>query len=414
MKRIRANISSDQDVLKFQNAQFPKQEYDFIHPTMQTVGSDLLIIVKTKSKKPVAIPVRKDFMAKTIDYFKREHDETSNWRESKPTEGGVRVWEVPENINAYSVDRYIKSLYDDSVMPLDNESCIGILQLADYWCDEYMKAEALAFIKKEMNSDMVSRVYDNSAVRDILKGTVMEFIEAKVNLSVACCACCKMSDIYQFDVLAKTPQPFCLSQNNTKLTVVNLTNDVKWSTVYSKPIPENAESFNFSFQLKLSSIKNTFGNILCGIVASVAFDEQEDNVGVNEVQDYQSSGFQLKKHEHDVSDEVKRLNNETILSFSGFVQELADISIIHESEPSKKFSQDDIFTLTYNKDELLLTNKRGFKGSVKLENVDASMKYRFFFTVFTNDKNMIGSTVEIVRPCDTHECQVQKLQNQSK
>ena len=97
-------------MLKFQDANFPKEKYTFMHPTLRTVGSDLLIVVRHNGDggKNVAIPVQKAFMARTIEFFKRKYDGTSNWKESKPSTDKVLVWEVPENICAQSVFAYGK------------------------------------------------------------------------------------------------------------------------------------------------------------------------------------------------------------------------------------------------------------------------------------------------------------------
>ena len=426
MKRSRASITDDQDALKFQHDNFPKEEYTFMHPTMRTVGSDLLILARQfngntgmgpKSKKKLAaIPVQKAFMARTIEYFKRKHDESSNWIESKPTVDDVLVWEAPENIFAKSVFAYIKSLHDCSVMPLSKKTCLGILQLAYYWCDDFMKKEALAFIEKNIDSEMVMGVYENAALRDILKDTVKAYIQRKEE---ACCTCCRFVNLYEFDNICyddDMPEDMVKTYDEKKTKII-AHSDNEWTgclTVYTKPIPEGVEErvcgVKLSFQLIMEDADDhEYGDFYFGIVDSKASDKNESGVGFHTGHDqpYQCSGFQLVKYEYGVDKETKELNKKTMVSFSGLNQTLTDIPTFHESNPVEAFTSDDIFTMTCYPDRLSVTNERGFNASVKIEANDVSTENRFFFTVGISNA-MIGAGFKIVTPFETNKCQMLK------
>jgi len=424
MKRIRANISVDQDVLKFQDAEFPQTKYEFMHPTMQTLGSDLLIIVKRTSKKPVAIPVRKEFMAKTIDYFKREHDANSNWKESKSVDGKVRVWEMPDKIDAQSVFLYVKSLYDESVMPLSKTSCLGILQLADYWCDDFMRKEALAFIEKNMDLDMVMDVYRNDAIRNTLEDIVKEFIERKME---SCCDGCILAKVLEFADNAHIGELLSLSEDKRVLTIIapieETEKDDSWLTFYTGTIPHTHSE---DVELKFQYCSPIFENLMVGIVDADAFINEElvivpdprvldPEKNINK----QHHAFRLKKFEEGATEDIERYNEATAMSFSGAdlnESDRIDIPIINKSEPIHSFTEDDIFTLTYQQEDLeepdvlVLTNTRGFKGSVKLDFDNDYYDKRFFFTVGMNE-SMVGKSLKIIQPYEMHRCSVQKLQN---
>lgn len=420
MERSRTSISGKQNILKFKNKQYPDKEYVFLHPTQQTVGCDLLIIIKgISNEKSTAIPVYKEFMIQTIDYFKREYDEKSNWRESKLIEGNILTWQVPAGIEAQSVFLYIKSLYDESVMPLLKSSCLGILQLADFWCDDFMKEEAFKFVEKNIDSDLVMGIFDNFVLHAMLGDTVRTFL--KQNLQIKSnCNCCDLAEVYRF--FTRTDTKISIRDKNRTISIGNVEGAIDdWESVFSGPFSESAE-IKLDFQINVDP--DLYSSIFVGIVDSEAFEDEtfhvhatEDSDMENDEEDYQFSGFELNKLNPDecASKRTVAMDMKTITSFSGIKQTKTDALIIHKSAPIKSFVKDDTFTLIYTKKELFLKNTRGFNCSVEIEDTDTRFtepeNYRFFFTLSVNS-TMEGTEITIIPPFE-NDCKTRK-NNQTK
>ena len=196
----RPDITKTRTLLRFQNENFSTKEYIFKYPNVRTIGCDLLIIVKSsKGGKSVAIPVDKKFMMGAIPYFKGQYDANSNWRESKNTDE-ILISEVPGLIDADSVYLYVKSLYDDSFDPLTKKTCLGICQLSNYWCDDFMMKESVLFIEENMDSKMIMQFYDNFDLRVILKDIFRLYIEKQEE---ACCDSCTIMSGHEFTDIHK-------------------------------------------------------------------------------------------------------------------------------------------------------------------------------------------------------------------
>ena len=397
MKRTRKGVTNDiefnnsKKILMFKNADYPDEKYNFLHPVPVTVGCNMLIIIKNQGgTKPDAIPVHKEFMMAEIDYFKREHDKNSNWRENTQTSEKVWTWEVPHQIAAQSVLVYILRVYQRSLMSeeeygenkiLNKTNCLEILQLADFLCDDIMKQETLEFVENNIDSDLVIDIFDNFGVQALLKDTARKFIKQNEKVKSSC-NLTEIASVYQF--FTHDDSKFCTKKENRILSVQYGEN---WETAFTGPIPDNSETFQLNFRIKLSDV-SVYQSIRIGIVDSEAFEDEDSTIAYNlsALEEYQFSGFQLNTSS----------NKNIMVSWSGMMGEtvLSNIPISHQHAPAQSFKKDESFTLTYTRKKLSITNTRGLTGSVKID--DTADKYRFFFTMSQDEKMRVGAEIEIL------------------
>ena len=194
----------------------------------------------------------------------------------------------------------------ESLMPLTKTTCLGILQLADFWCDDFMKNEALEFVKNHMDSDLAMNIFDNFGVHAILKDIVRKFIIANEQK----CDCCEISKIYEFVTPTGSKcsknKSICSTLGNRMVLVKQNKYDAalnKWETVFTRQIPITADEFKLDFKLHFPGTKfdsKLSEGIYVGVIESEAFDvfgmdDDSESETDDDSDGYQSLGFLLKK-----------------------------------------------------------------------------------------------------------------------
>jgi len=157
----------------------PNEKYNVIHPSLVTIGADLYLLQKAEGCKDNMIPVHREFIMTVIPYFAKQYSDDGIWREGKLKDhGDINISQLPESVNITAVVAYIKSLYEVDYNPFSLVNCLDILELADYWCDQFMKTECLNFIEEAMDDKLFDKIYENPRIQSSVGNIVKEYVKA--------------------------------------------------------------------------------------------------------------------------------------------------------------------------------------------------------------------------------------------
>ena len=255
--RKRPQFEENKDKLKLNKL---NDKYNVIHPSQVSLAADLLLVQRTDDKKDTVIPVHRDFIMTTIPYFAKQYDENGIWREGKlKDQEEYYVSNLPETVSVNSAVAYIKNLYEDEFNPFSEENCLDILELADYWCDEFMKTECLKFIADAMTDDLFMRIYKNSRIQSCAENIVDEYVTRDRSLT---CGICENNRFHFF--LSKTTDSVVLENSNRAAYAVGAPTQSKiWALFTTNTVPRMPSNHELRVKFKINNISS---NSYVGIV----------------------------------------------------------------------------------------------------------------------------------------------------
>jgi len=345
-----------------------------------SLAADLLLIQKTgdrrEDQKDTVIPVHRDFIMTVIPYFAAQYDENGIWREGNlKDQEKYYVSNLPTTVNITSVVSYIKNLYEDDHQPLTEENCVDILELADYWCDEFMKNECLRYIEEVMDDDLFMKIFKNPRVRNSVENIIEQYVKRERS---SACGICDNNRFHFF--LPKKSSITCLKNSNRLISFLPIPElEQEWFQYDTVNIPRNIGKQEI--RLKFQVTQPSFANTRIGIA------EKNNN------EKYAVStfcGFRLLKYDLDAT-EAEKQKNKTLVVASGGTEGTRFIPIMNDTKPFIKFLLSDVFTLIYSKTLLTLKTDRGFSCDIALDS-SLGLTYKFvvsqFVTQFNEDKGL--------------------------
>lgn len=394
----RPQIEDNQIKLKVNNL---AEKYNVIHPSVVTLGADLYLLQKSGGSKDTAIPVHREFIITVIPFFAKQYSDDGIWREGKLKDlGDISISKLPETVNIKAVVAYIKSLYEIDYNPLSLATCLDILELADYWCDQFMKTECLNFIEEAMNDDLFEDIYENPRIQGLVGKIVKEYVRGDLK-----CYTCENNKFHVFQSKKKRTSAV-LSKSNTAIhfkTEPGNVNNTFWDVFTTRSIPKNQSQQEIRLKFKVTN--NDFRNVFVGIIdgnVKFQFSKKEPMSTITD-QRYRFCGFRLNRY-IDVDDMT-----ETILrarTVFDLLPKSVDVPIVNDTKPFDRFLQNDVFTMIYSKTLLKLESDRGFKCCVELTRAPR-VSFRFCVQVANNidDESNDGNGLELLPDFD-HVCEI--------
>jgi len=395
----RPKFEENKDKLKLNKL---NEKYNVIHPSQVSLAADLLLVQKTDDEKDTVIPVHLGYIMTAIPYFAKQYDENGIWREGKlKDQDEYYVSNLPETVSVTSAVAYIKNLYEDDFNPFSRENCLGILELADYWCDDFMRTECLNYIEEVIDDNLFMKIYKNIRIQSSVEKIVSDYVKRERGLD---CSICENNRFHY--LLPKESKLATLNKSNREVCSIGSESKCKWELFATKTISKNIS--NHEIQLNFKVTQKVFSNTYVGIVS-----EDVDSDDVASIWDLPIGsvfyGFRLNKFEKGTADEIindgKNLRV-TEVAYKGAGQlyptKIEVFPIVNDSKPFDKFATSDVFTLVYSKTTLKLQNTRGFQASIEL-NRTPRFKCRFFVQIASNASN-IGTGVELLPQLD-HICE---------
>jgi len=394
----RPKFEENQDTLKLGKL---NDKYNVIHPSQVSLAADLLLIQKHVGGKDTVIPVHRNYIMKSIPYFAKQYNENGIWREGKlKDQEEYHVSNLPETVSVTSVVAYIKNLYEDDYNPFSVENCLDILELADYWCDEFMKTECLNFIEAAMNDDLFSRIFENSRIHNSVGRIVNEFVRRERSLK---CEVCENNRYHVF--LPKESPTVVLTKSNRAIHFKSEPVEINdWDVFTTKMI--NTNTINHDVSLKFMVTQFLFSNVFVGIV-----NDNLDAVSLTDLtslpEGYEFWGFRMQKYKSDVTKETKE-KHKTLLVACHYKNNLShakqSILVDNDTKPFDRFVNDDVFTLVFTKTLLKLRNDRGFECEIKMNHTSPRLNLKFAVQIGHSEFNE-GKGLELLPNFD-HICNV--------
>jgi len=395
----RPQIEDHQLKLKLNDS---NEKYNVIHPSLVTIGADLYLLQKTEGCKDTVIPVHREFIMTVIPYFAKQYSDDGIWREGKlKDQEDINISQLPETVNITAVVAYIKSLYETNYNPFSLENCLDILELADYWCDQFMKTECLNYIEEAMNDDLFEKIYDNPRIQSSVGKIVNDYMKRERSLN------CHICENNRFHVLLPKKSTSAVLTNSNRAIVFKTEPENSnfpiwdfpiWDFYTTRCIPKN--SAHHEIQLKFRITHNCLVNAFVGIV--------DDSVNASDVFDVSKItspnmfyGFCMNKFLH-------VLDAKTTIEAGrpGLSQKFLHVPILNDTTPFDKFVQNDVFTLIYSETILKLESDRGFKCCVQLDPAP-EVKFKFCVQISNHkkDRSNDGKGLELLPDFD-HVCEI--------
>ena len=173
----RENADEHRCKIRFHHEKYPEDSFEIMHPTLVTNSSDCVILPKNldpENKKQFLIPAHKDLMT-LIPYFKAQMNENSKWRELKDKD--IIEVAVPLEVSPIAVFDYVKSVYDKNFNPFEKDSCVDILKLSLFWCDDFMEKRVKKFISENLTKDICKVILKDHEISQHFDDLFEEVVE---------------------------------------------------------------------------------------------------------------------------------------------------------------------------------------------------------------------------------------------